>query len=248
MKQNIPYCKLFSILFFFIWLDFALGGGESSDKSTPASIGSYKTVKLSASPVSSAKYKKPAKGDPVDMAYQFFELNKSLFPFSNPRDELIPTYKAFDNISGVISFQQVYKGVPIHFSDITVRFTGNGELKIIEGEYHSDINLPASPSIDSASAVKIALQEAGPLPLPKAVCQSKPLIIPSSELFRYKENRLYLAWPVRVYPDSTEKAVIGYFSKYYRYYIDALDGSILQKGEDSDLKRESLKPTGLENK
>jgi|GEM_PF-3562908 len=244
MRRIETFCPILMVIFLSNCFNIALGGG-SSDKSSSTSIGSYKTAKISASPERSAKYKKPAKGEPVDIAYEFFELNKEFFHINNPREELA-IRRVESNLKGrlsaMVSFKQLHNGIELFNSDIRAFIKDDGELREIEGNYCYDMNLPSTPSVDSASAVKIALQEAGALPLPKAVCSSKPVIIPSSELFRYNENRLYMAWPVRVYPDSTEKARTGSFRKYYRYYIDALDGSVLQKGEDSDLIKEYWNP------
>ena len=240
MKKTKSDLRILIVLLVSLWFILALGGG-SSDKSSSTSIGSYKTVKISASPERSAKYKKPVKGDPVVMSCEFIELNKGFFHINNPREELA-IRRVESNLKGrlsaMVSFKQLHNGIELINSDIRAFIKDDGELREIEGTYCYDINLPSTPSVDSASAVNIALQETGPSPRPKAVCPSKPIIIPSSELFRYNENRLYMAWPVRIYPDSTEKVRIGSILKSYRYYIDALDGSILQKGEDSDLQKE----------
>lgn len=205
------------------------------DSSATETLGSYKTVKISASPEYS-KYKKPAKGDPVDMAYEFFELNKERLGIENPRIALTVGRVVRDPVGAMVSFRQIHNGYTIAGSDIRAFFTREGELREIEGDFQYDINLPSHYSIDSSSAVRIALKESGPCPRPKVTCPSKPVIIPSSEIFRYKENRLYMAWPVRVDPDSVEHAVHP-SAKFYRYYIDALDGSILQKGVDTDFIR-----------
>jgi hypothetical protein len=194
-----------------------------------------------------ANLKYPQKAEPVEMAYQFLELNKEHFRMKEPRQDMVMGEVTTHGKITRVTLKQIYHGIPVD-AGARIWFNSNGGVHLFKITYFDDINLPATPSIDSASAAKIALQETGPSPSPKAVCSSKPIIIPSSELFRYNENRFYMAWPVRVYPDSTEKAKIGYFKKWYRYYIDALDGSVLQKGEDSDVKREPSKATGLDNK
>jgi len=253
MKSIKSDYKMLMVLFLSLWFNLALGGGKSSDQKSSASLGSYKTIEISASPEYSAKYKRPPKGDPVDMAYQFFELNKSSFSIPNPREELIPKYQAFDKISGVISFQQVYKGVPIQYSDITVRFTGSGELRSVEGDYHYDINLSTNYSMDSLTAVQRTLKDIGPIPdssVPRVSCPNKPIIVHSSELDRRDEDKLYLIWPVSVYlvtAESAKQDTIRYQDGTitvmpeivtglgYAYYFDALNGSILKKGETSTL-------------
>jgi len=214
--------KMLMLLFLSLWFNLTLGGGKSSDQKSSVSLGSYKTLEISASPEYSAKYKKPSKGDPVDMAYEFLELNRGRLGIENPREELKQTYKALDSISGVVTFQQVCKGVPILYSNIAVRFTGTGELKSVEGDYHYDINLPTTPSIDSASAVSVALQAMSSPAHPKVVGPGKPVIV-SSKIFRpIKEDRLYLVYIVEIFPDSTKR-----LDKFERYYVDALSGTIL---------------------
>jgi len=250
MKSIKSYYKMLMVLLLSLWFNLALGGDKSSDQKSSESLGSYKTLKISASPEYSAKYKVPSKGDPVEMAYEFFEQNKSFFPITNPRQELIPKYQAFDNVSGVISFQQVYMGVPIRYSEITVRFTGGGELRSIEGDYHYDIDLSTNYSIDSLSAVQMTLKDIGPLPdseVARVLCPSKPIIAHSSYFNFRDEDRLYLVWPISVYLVTAKSANRDSIQvgdekipnielptgDSYGYYIDALTGSILQKGKES---------------
>jgi len=230
MKRAKFYFKMLLIVFLCLLYNASLGDTGSSNSSTTGVLGSYKTLKIHAGLEYTLKYKKPAKGNPVDMVYEFVELNKSLIPITYPRNELIPTYQAFDKTSGVISFQQVYHGIPIQYSDITARFTPSGELKNVEGEYHYDINLSTNYSVDSLSASQRALVDVGveSAPHPGVICPSKPVITHSSEFERQDENRLYLVWPVQVFPDTTGLTSRGN-TDYYAYYIDALDGSIVYK-------------------
>jgi len=230
MKRKKFTFMVLLILFLFLLFNASLGDGGSSKSTTTGFLGSYKTLKIHAGLEYTVRYKKPAKSNPVEMVYVFLELNKSLIPIADPRNELLPTYQAFDKISGVISFQQICHGIPIQYSDITARFTPSGELKSVEGEYHYDINLSTNYSIDSLSASQRALGDVGveSAPHPEVICPSKPVIIHSSEFDRRGENRLYMVWPIQVFPDTTGLTSRGN-TDYYAYYIDALDGAIIYK-------------------
>jgi Zn-dependent metalloprotease len=222
MKSIKSYYKMLMVLFLSLSFNFALGGDNSSDQKSSTSLGSYKTLKISASPEYSAKYKMPSKGDPVEMAYEFFELNKSLFPIANPKQELIPKYRSFDNLGGVISFQQFYKSIPIQYSKINVRFTGNGELNSVEGDYHYDINISTIPSIDSATAENLALKNLG-FPKNAKVFKNEQY---STHLTIWRDNNgkfrlIWVLWVRQEYPDWHS----------WEYYIDAHDGTVLSKGD-----------------
>jgi Zn-dependent metalloprotease len=231
MKKKHLGIKILGIIFTCFLINNSYGDTGTSNQSSTKALGSYKNVKILAGLEYELKYKKPLKGNPVDMAYEFFELNKSSFPVTNPRAELIPKYQTFDNISGVISFRQVYKGIPFQFSEITVRFTGSGELKSVEGEYRYDINLPTTPSIDSASAIKLALQAMGSPKSPKVIGPGKPIIVSSQRFRPPKEDRLYLVWIVEIFPESTKP--YGHFE---RFYIDAFNGNVLYQEASSTFR------------
>ena len=221
MKRTGTYCKTLMVLFISVLFTVALGEGQSSEQKSSATLGSYKTLAISASPEYSAKYQKPAKGDPVAMAYEFFELNKKYFYMKNPHEELILANKVLDETGNVVAFTQLYNGVPID-TRIKVYFTRDGDVREITGKYLYDISLSTTPSIDSASAVRLALQAMGSPPHPKVVGPGKPFIVSSKTFRTIKEDRLYLVWKVEIHPDSTKR-----LDKFERYYVDASTGAIL---------------------
>ena len=224
MRRIESFYPILLIILLPIWFNIAIGGGGSTDNSSSTSIGSYKTVKISASPEYSAKYNKPSKGDPVEMAYEFFELNQERLGVKNPRAELLHTYKAMDNIGGVVTFQQVYGGVPILYSQIAARFTGTGELKSVEGEYHYDINLSTTPSIDSATVENLALKDLGFPKDAKVVNNKKRKASTQLCIWLHQDGKFHLIWVVWVSQDYPEAHA-------WQYYIDAHDGTVLKKAD-----------------
>jgi len=225
MKKIKSCHKTLTALLISMLFGITLGGGASEDQKGAASVGSFKTRGISVIPEYYAKYKMPAKGDPVEMTYEFFEQNKSSLPIANPREELKPTYKNFDNIGGVVSFQQFYQGVPIQYAEIRARFTGTGELKSIEGDYHYDINLSTTPSIDSATAVKFALQDMGYYPKARVDGPHNPKIMAH-------KGKMHLVWTLKVFPGNRKNPFY-----HWVYYVDALDGSIVNKEADEGVVR-----------
>lgn len=158
----------------------------------------------------------------MEMAYQFFELNKSSFPIANPREDLKPTYKSFNKTSGVISFQEMYHGVPVQYADIIVRFTPSGELRGIEGEYHYDINLSSTPSIDSTSAERIALKDVGTSDTTTKLVNNREYFT-HLEICTMNDKKLHLIWFVWIHQENPPHS--------WRYQINAQDGTILGKSD-----------------
>ena len=201
-------------------------------------IGTYKVRNITANLQKSPEYKKPAEGDPVEVVYEFFELNESLFHIPNPRCELTPTRNILEHYRPLVSFQQIYNGIPIQQTDITARFTYSGGLISIEGEYLYDINLPVIPPIDSAFAVKLSLRAMGSPPHPRVVAPANPIIILGEHIPRHNtpvpvshgtphsilNDRLYMVWILEIFPESSRPR-----GRFERFYMDALKGSILHR-------------------
>ncbi len=196
---------------------------EKRDEIRPfSSIGTYKRQRILADLEQDTKYKIPPKGDPVEMAYEFFEFNKDSFQMKEPRKELIVPAKVMDQKTNVVTFNLAYYGIPICCTGIRVFFNPEGEIRKVEGEYYYDINLPSTPTIDSASAVKIALQAMG-TPHPK-ISNADKLMIVSSKFFRPKEaDRLYLVRIVEIFPD---RAIPQWWIR--QFYVDVLHGAIFR--------------------
>ena len=204
-------------------------GTVAEQKESP--YGTYKIRRISANLEKSPEYKKPSEGDPVEVVYEFLELNESSMQITNPRCELMPIRKTLEHYRPVVSFQQVYNGIPIQHTDITARFTYSGGLISIEGEYLYDINLPVIPPIDSASAVNLAVRALGHPSRAKVVAPSGPIIVIGETMpHRLRADRLYMFWIVEIFPDSAMR--VGQFE---RFYINALKGTISFRETSSTL-------------
>ena len=107
-----------------------------------------------------ANLKRPTKGNPVDMAYEFLELNKEVFRMNDPRQDMVlEKVTSDDKISRVI-LKQVYHGMGVD-AGARIFFKNTGELHLFEITYYDDINLSTIPSIDSTTAWDIALKDFG---------------------------------------------------------------------------------------
>lgn len=215
MNRVKSHLKMLMALFFSLPLSFTVAGDKPSSQNVTAGIGSYKTQKIHVGLEYSIKYKQPAKGDQVEMVYEFLELNKDLFLIKNPREELVLKYRN----DRVVSFQQTYQDIELP-SRIKARFSRNGGLTLVEGNYIYDISLSTTPSVDSATAENLALKDLGN-PENAKVFKNEQY---STHLSIWKDNggKLRLIWVLWVrqeYPDWHS----------WEYYIDAHDGTVLSK-------------------
>ncbi|OGC87777.1 MAG: hypothetical protein A2142_08930 [candidate division Zixibacteria bacterium RBG_16_48_11] len=196
---------------------------EKRDEIHPfLSVGTYKSQRIRADLEEDTEYKIPPKDDPVEMAYRFFELNKDSFLMNNPRNELIVPGKVMDEKTKVVTFLQTHNGIPIWNNGIRVHFTPQGEMRIVDGVYFYDISLPSTPTIDSASAVKIALQAMGS-PHPKVLSANKLMIVSSKTYHPNEAARFHLVRIVAIFPDSAMP-----HGPYRQFYVDVLYGAIFR--------------------
>jgi Zn-dependent metalloprotease len=202
-------------------------------------------------------FKQPKTGDPVEMAYEFFELNQEEFHITNPREELVYKGTTESKLTGTraVHFEQVYQGVPVHRGSMHAQFTPSGELEVISGNYHYDFDLSTTPQIDSAAAWNIALEDLG-FPEGAKVVNSQY----RSEFFKAEslmfeqggvshpdynarfegvatrvliwrseqDGKYHLVWKVCIDPKAPRQVSP---SQLLGYYIDAHDGTILEKQE-----------------
>lgn len=243
MKRILPLLGLTLLLY--LNISVAKEGNDNSPKSQ-STTGTAKKHTFSGV-LYMEGYKMPEKSSPVEMAYQFFELNKDHYRMINPREELVLKRQVQDEYGAMVSFEQTFNGIPLLHSDIRAHFDGRGVLKEVDGDYLYDIDLPTTPQFDSASAIQLTLKDIGTIPenrVARPSCPGKPVIAHSAEFEFHNEDRLYLVWPVTVimvtatsakqdtirYQDGTFDVtpLISYGS--YGYYIDALTGTILKKG------------------
>ncbi|OGO21418.1 MAG: hypothetical protein A2144_12330 [Chloroflexi bacterium RBG_16_50_9] len=236
------------------------GDDKSSDRSPATSLGSYKTQEIHAGLEYTIKYKRPSKGDPVEMAYQFFELNKEELGIKNPREEMVYQGKVGESGEVVrVSFGQTFNGIGIKYAGIRVFFTPGGEIRELTGTYYYDINLPTTPSIDSTTAWNIALKDLGFPESTRVVNREYRSEFFRAESLMYEQIRevglppphpdynarfegvatRLLIWRSEsdgklhlVWKVCVEQKAAGYLwgQQLWGYYIDAHDGAVLHKG------------------
>jgi len=226
-------CLLALSLMIYVNIPFADEKGAETPPDQAVS-GTGKVLNIAHRYVNTGKYKEPRKGDPVAMAYEFLELNQDAFQITNPRQELLYKRTVESKLTGTkrVDFEQVYQGVRVLFGGFKVILNRNGEIEGIGAKYYYDIDLSTTPQIDSATVVKIALEEMGSPPRPKIVGRSQPFIVPSKIFNPNQADRFYLIWIVEIFPDSTK-----HLDEFDRFYVDALTGSIIFRDQGSILIR-----------
>lgn len=172
------------------------------------------------------------KGDPADMAYQFFEKNRELYGLTDPRSELKVTGVDKDELGRMVALQQYYRNVEVRNAVVKASFGRDGNLCAISGFTYPDINVSTTPTVDSKTALSITKRDLGL----SADYRSKDMETISKISGTRKvddpggsallcimpfENKYLLVWLVRVHKDRPLGA--------WEYFIDANSGEILRK-------------------
>jgi Zn-dependent metalloprotease len=225
MKKVKLQFKMLIVLILSLSFSISLAGGASEDQNTSTSVGSYKTRRISANPDYAAKYHRPSKGDPVNMAYEFFELNQEFFGINDPRKELAirrVESNLIGSLSTMVSFKQLYNGIELMYSDIRAFFKDDGQLRDVQGDYHYDINLSTTPSIDSATSENLALKDLG-FPKNAKIVKTHQYWTKLS-IWCDNNDKLHLIWVVWVHQEYPELHA-------WECFIDAHDGTVLKKAD-----------------
>jgi Zn-dependent metalloprotease len=171
-------------------------------------------------------FKMPEIGNPLEMVYRFFEVNRDQCQIKNAREELVLKRQARSGLGDTIYLTQIYQKVPILNSNVWAYFDSDGKLSAIDGIYFYNIDLPTTPQIDPAVAVDIALKDLH-YPGHSKVLDPPELYMVTSQIYTpspSEEPKIFLVWITEIVADSLSKT-----SKYTfrRYYVNALDGSIV---------------------
>ena len=193
---------------------------ESSTEQTQSASGTAKIFSFSGT-VNSGAFVIPDKGDPLEAAYQFFELNKKYYHLDNPRHQLIRGWVRADDKSTTVLLKQVHNGIELRHSDIRLHFNSRGELREVEGSYVYDINLSTTPKIDSAAAENLVQNDLASAEY--AEIRNSDQYSTALTIWRDNDGKFRLIWVVWAKAYSPPRP---YF---WQYYIDAHDGTILQR-------------------
>lgn len=159
---------------------------------------------------------------------QWFANYGGLFGISSPAAELGAARVASDVYGGThITYQQVYKGVPVFGAEVKSHFDPSGNLTVVNGTFVPDIAVSATPTHGAADAAATALarvkSDLGKDAILKAarLSTSKPaLMIYREGLAKGVEGTNYLAWQVEVGNRVNVRDFV---------YVDAHTGKVIEK-------------------
>jgi Zn-dependent metalloprotease len=161
--------------------------------------------------------------DPIDKAYQFFELNKDIFSMENPRQELILRDVSIPKRGSItyIKFDQFVESVKVLYNAYTVEIDVNGTIIYAGGIYNPALReIDAVPVISKEQSIKIVIAQ--------AKCQHEPWLDKIEE-----ETRLLIANLDGNYRLVWRAVFICRNLCGSQYaYIDAKTGEILKQGSD----------------
>lgn len=185
--------------------------------------------------------------DPVDKAYQFFEIHKDIFQLEDPRSELVLGGVSDDKLGyNHVKLGQVVNGVPVGVVGYRVHIKPNGIIYKVKGQIDPEArNVDTNPGISVEAAKEIAISNLDPeLEVDKFEALEPELIIARFD------GEPKLTWVVNVAKlttmyfqteifkeNSNEVDTVVYKPKKLvreqcLFYIDARTGEILKKKYD----------------
>ncbi|MBV7335778.1 M4 family metallopeptidase [Chloroflexi bacterium TSY] len=116
-----------------------------------------------------------------------------------------------------VTFQQVFRGIPVYAAFVRVHFTPNDDIKVVQSNFVPDLELPVTPRLDADQAADIALDQVlrGPSEFGHVTPRgfqvaNKELIIYLPNLGRGLVSRSYLAYLIEVgVPEIHEQVFVG---------------------------------------
>ncbi len=150
----------------------------------------------------------PRYGAPKDVAMSFLSAHPDMLGL----DPATLTYERQTHGAGYnhVLLRQNYKGIPVEFAAVKVHIAPDGSVVGVHSSYEPNINLPTSPTVSAAAAQAAALQDAGG---GQASGPPPALVVVPSET----DGLPHLAWKLSVRAPYAA----------WRYYVDALNGTIL---------------------
>lgn len=115
-------------------------------------------------------------------------------------------------------FQQTYKGIPVLNSGYLISVAEAGEINYISGDFYKDINLNTDPKLNAGQVISSIETDLRGTALDY---WKEPELSIYPQLSEDKAEAFALVWHVRVRVEGQPEA--------WRYYIDAKNGSIIEK-------------------
>ena len=160
--------------------------------------------------------------DPVATARRFLETNQALLGFARPEDTL-----AYDRTTGlssggrVVSFNQLYKNIPVWQHRALVCFTEEGVLNYMSSGIWPIADIDVKPRITAKQAERIIARSEGD----EDVTAKRP-----AELVLLARGEGVLAW-YSIFDVGSPQLPI-------RYFVDAKSGAIIERTELAHYRQE----------
>ena len=158
----------------------------------------------------------PSNGSPLVEAVAFFDANKDLYRMTNPGAELVEKRQVVDEMGMVhLHMAQVYKGIPVFGSEMSVHFSSGNKIQTVNGRYVPDIELSVDPKVTSDAAIATALNDLGS-PAAPSTFEPPQLVVYSPDV-----KQSLLAWQITLANDDPPTRMV--------YFIDAQGGGVASR-------------------
>jgi len=148
----------------------------------------------------------PRSGPPSDVARRFLQEQRALLGVDP--DSLQVEKESKGDGHRHVMYRQLYRGLPVEFARVKVHMNADGSVIGANSTYEPDLNLPLTPSISAADAVRAAEADS------RGAADGTPTLV---VLPVQATGRSHLAWKVKVKAPQAA----------WRYYVDARTGQIL---------------------
>lgn len=151
----------------------------------------------------------------VAAALDFLDDKRSLFGMREPKEELTAIQKTIDSRGNIcVALQQKYKGIPVEGATVRVHFSKDKSVYQITNKYEPELELDGvEPTISSEQSYDKALEDAGG--------GKRVEVVDPKLVILTVQSKPRLTWVVDVIAKDTGRPM--------KYFIDAKDGSVLQK-------------------
>ncbi len=176
-------------------------------------------------------------GEPAVLAQRFFTEHGGLFGIADAAAELRLMDSRTDDLGITrLSYQQVYRGVPVFAGVLRAHFDPSGELVAVNGTFVPDINVGTTPFVKADRAAQAAIQHASVVDPEKPTQGAGRLAVVSSNVVVFRAGLVkgeagasHLAYRVEVsnggdiHQDVFVDAVSGKYLDAYSRAMDALN-------------------------
>lgn len=158
-------------------------------------------------------------------AVDFISSVKADLKLKNPKEEFLLINDHADELGmHHVKLQQTYKNIPVYNAESIVHTDKNGKTNYLNGRIYPSFEINTTPSINKAQAIENALTDLKLISIVQkvgAIGKMLNLDPDAAELIILPINKSKkLAYEVKVRPNLIERWV---------YFIDALDGKVLDK-------------------